>query len=282
MDLTPRLGAHRCLVGDAPATLRWTEWGPADGSPVVCVHGLTRHGRDFDELARALASDGRRVLCLDIFGRGVSDWLPRGELYTVPHYALALVPMLEALGRPYDWVGTSMGGLIGMPLAASPTSLLRRLVLNDVGPVLPVAALARIGTYLAQRRDFASLDEVEQYLRTVHAPFGRLSDAGWRHLAETSARQTVGGRMELHYDPAIVEPFAALPATDTDTWPLWDLIKQPILVLRGESSDLLAPEVAARMGQRRGVQVVTFADCGHAPALQAREQVDAIRSFLAG
>ena len=275
---SPRLGAHRCLVGDAPATLRWTEWGPPDGEPVVCVHGLTRTGRDFDDVARALAARGRRVLCLDIFGRGVSDWLPRGELYTVPNYVLALLPVLEALGRPYDWVGTSMGGLIGMPIAAMPGSRLRRLVLNDVGPVLPAAALARIGAYVGQRRDFADLDGVERYLRAVHAPFGRLSDAGWRHLAETSARQTADGRMVLHYDLAIAEPFAALPAVDTETWPLWDAIAQPTLVVCGvdDHDNGSAADLAALLPNGTLVEVPG----NHMSAVTTPKLGAAIRDYL--
>ena len=230
--LAPRIGAHRCRVADVTATLRWTEWGPVDGPPVVCVHGLTRTGRDFDALAQALAAQGRRVICPDIFGRGLSDWLPRSDLYTVPHYALALLPMLATLGRPYDWVGTSMGGLIGMAIAAAPGQSMRRLVLNDVGPVLSGAALARIGAYVGQPRDFDDLAGVEAYLRAVHAPFGDLGDEGWRHLAATSARTTSTGRFVLHYDLAIAGPFAALPPGDQELWELWSLLTPPTLVLR--------------------------------------------------
>lgn len=276
----PRLGAHRCPMNPFAATLRWTEWGPADGDPVVCVHGLTRTGRDFDVLAAALAARGRRVLCPDVFGRGQSDWLAEGALYAVPTYVAAMLPWLDALGRPYDWVGTSMGGLIGMSLAAVPGVGLRRVVINDVGAFLPAAALARIGDYVGEHRDFADLAAVEGYLRAVHAPFGPLSDAQWRHLAETSARVTPEGRVVLHYDPAIAEPFRLAPAADADLWALWALLDQPTLLIRGERSDLLPAAVAARMAERPGVRLETIPGCGHAPALMDPAQVALVLEFL--
>ncbi len=278
----PRSGAHRCPIGRLAATLRWTEWGPADGEPVVCVHGLTRTGRDFDALARRLAARGRRVICPDVFGRGESEWLPDGALYAVPTYVAAMAPMLAALGRPYDWVGTSMGGIIGMSVAALPGNHLRRLAINDVGPHIPAAALAAIAAYLSLEASFADLAEVEAHLRRIHAPFGPLADAQWRHLADTSARSTAGGRLVLHYDPAIAEPGRRAPLTDVDMWPLWDLVDKPTLVLRGEHSALLLPETAARMAARPGVRLTVIPGCGHAPALMDEGQIALVADFLSG
>jgi pimeloyl-ACP methyl ester carboxylesterase len=277
--MEPRIGALRGQFDFGALTLRWTEWGPVTGRPVVCVHGLTRNGRDFDVLAQALAAEGRRVICPDVPGRGISDWLPSGALYAVPTYLAALAPLLAKLGE-YDWVGTSMGGLIGMALCAAPGVTMRRMVLNDIGPLVPAASLRRIRDYLQLFQEFDSLGAVEAKLREVHAPFGPLSDAEWAHMARHSARVTAGGRMVLHYDPAIVEPMAG-PLADVDLWPLWEQVaKRPVLVLRGETSDLLLPETAARMGESAGVRVETIPRCGHAPALMDPAQVELVASFL--
>ena len=276
----PRAGAFRTRLGPLEPTLRWVEWGPEDGEPVICVHGLTRTSRDFDVLATRLAQRGRRVICPDVFGRGNSDWLPDGSLYAVPTYAAAFQQFLNALGRPYDWVGTSMGGLIGMALAALPGTTPRRLVLNDIGPFIPAAALQRIADYLALSHDFANVEEVETHLRLVHAPFGRLPDAGWRHLAETSARRTPAGRVVLHYDPAIAAPTRGTPAVDIDLWPVWEALTPPILILRGAESDLLDEATAARMASRPKTLLVNVAGCGHAPALMDHAQTAVIAEFL--
>lgn len=277
----PRIGSMRGTFDFGALTLRWTEWGPVDGRPVVCVHGLTRNGRDFDALAQALAAQGRRVICPDVPGRGISDWLPSGALYGVPTYVAALMPLLARLGE-YDWVGTSMGGLIGMGLCAVPSVAMRRMVLNDIGPFVPVASLERIREYLQNFPEFDSLAAVEAQLRKIHAPFGPLTDAQWAHLARHSARVTGAGKFVLHYDPAIVEPMAGALA-DVDLWALWKLcVTRPVLVLRGESSDLLLAETAARMGEAAQVTVETIPGCGHAPALMDPAQITLIQRFLEG
>lgn len=274
---TPRIGALRGTFDFGALTLRWTEWGPVTGRPVVCVHGLTRNGRDFDALAMALAAQGHRVICPDVPGRGISGWLPSGALYAVPTYVAALAPLLAQLGE-YDWVGTSMGGLIGMGLCTVPGVAMRRMVLNDIGPFVPVASLERIRDYLQVFPEFGSLAEVEAYLRRVHAPFGPVTD--WAHLARHSARTTAAGRFVLHYDPAIVEPMAG-PLADVDLWALWELcVKRPVLVLRGETSDLLLPETASRMGEAATVAVETIPGCGHAPSLMDPAQIALIQRFL--
>ncbi|WP_426957639.1 alpha/beta fold hydrolase [Muricoccus radiodurans] len=275
----PRPGHLRCDLGTVAATLRWVEWGPVDGAPVICVHGLTRTGRDFDALAAVLADQGRRVICPDVFGRGFSDWLPDPALYSVPVYAMAFQQLLRGLGRDCDWVGTSMGGLIGMAVAGGEHAP-RRIVLNDVGPFIPASALRRIAAYLALRPVFRDLEELEAHLRLIHAPFGILSDAEWRHLAQTSARRTPEGGVVQHYDPAIAAPMLGNPIEDVDLWRLWESLAQPVLVLRGAESDLLDATTAAAMGARDGVEVLTVPRCGHAPALTDPAQTGAVAGFL--
>jgi pimeloyl-ACP methyl ester carboxylesterase len=219
------------------------------------------------------------VICPDVPGRGHSSWLADGALYAVPTYLAVFAPLLEALGE-YDWVGTSMGGLIGMGVCATPGNRMRRFVINDVGPFVPLASLERIRDYLNEPQRFASLSDAEAYLRRVHAPFGALSDAEWQHLALHSARATERGDVVLHYDPAIVQPMLG-PLTDIDLWALWPLVAQrPVLVLRGEDSDLLLAETAAQMGASPGVRVETIAHCGHAPALMDAAQIALVAGFL--
>ncbi len=252
--------------------------------PVVCVHGLTRTGRDFDALAAHLAGQGRRVLCPDMVGRGGSDWLRDPQHYHPGQYAADIVNMLNAFGlTEVDWVGTSMGGLIAFVLAADPLSPVRRLVINDVGSVIPAAALDRIGAYMqAAPQRFDSMAEVEAHLRRVHAPFGALSDAQWRHLAETSVRPQ-GQGWGLHYDPAIGAAIQPNGNTDLDLGPLWQAIQAPTLILRGEDSDLLPAEVAREMvGAKTGepATIAEIAGCGHAPALMDHSQMHIVSSWI--
>ena len=262
--------------------LHYTEWGdPAAGRTVLCVHGLTRNARDFDALAGALASAGVRVLCVDVAGRGRSDWLADPAEYRVDVYAAHLLRFLEVAGiGRVDWVGTSMGGLIGMAVAAVEAGPVERLVLNDIGPTVPKEALGLIGAYLGLDLLFPTVEALEQHLRQVHTPFGPLTDAQWSHLARHSARVLPEG-IRLHYDPAIRIPFAAAAEQDVDLWPLYDRIACPTLLLRGGDSALLTPETAAEM-TRRGPKatVVTFPGIGHAPALMADDQIAAVREFL--
>jgi pimeloyl-ACP methyl ester carboxylesterase len=277
-----RQGELRWLSAAGFLTLRWWEWGPAEGAPVLCVHGLTRSGRDFDPLAEALAGQGRRVLCPDLPGRGASDWLPNPALYAVPTYVVALGHLLARLEGPVDWVGTSLGGLCGMTIAATQGQPIRRMVLNDIGPFIPKAALARIRDYIGAEGEFADLAALEAHLRRIHAPFGPLTDAQWRHLAETSARPVAGGRaVALHYDPAIAVPIRAAEPADADLWPLWERIATPVLAIRGATSDLLLPETAARMAAKPGVRLAEIPETGHAPALMDAAHVSLIAEFLA-
>jgi pimeloyl-ACP methyl ester carboxylesterase len=254
-----------------------TAWGDPGADPLVCVHGLSRNGRDFDELARALA-DRFFVLCPDLPGRGQSEWLDDPALYQPLTYVLALAHLLAWVDRPVLWVGTSLGGICGMLAASAAGNPLRRLVLNDIGPHVPKAALQRIVEYVGALPDFAGLGEAEAYLRRVHAPFGRLTDAQWRHMAETSTRPLPGGRLALHYDPAMTKPLLAAPVEDTDMWRFWDKITIPMLILRGAESDVLPAETADRMRPRAEVHEVP--DCGHAPALMDAPTIAVIRRFL--
>ncbi|TCZ57231.1 alpha/beta hydrolase [Roseicella aquatilis] len=272
----------RYLLPQGFFTLAWTEWGPEGGQPVVCLHGLTRTGRDFDALAGALAAGGRRVLCPDLPGRGASDWLPDPALYVPPSYVAALSHLLARLDGPVDWVGTSLGGICGMLISALPGSPIRRMVLNDIGSFVPGASLARIGDYLAHPMDFADMAGLEAHLRRAHAPFGALSDAEWRHLAETSARPAADGGVALHYDPGIARAFQELEPVDMDLSALWAEVRAEVLVLHGAESDLLLPATARAMARRPGVRAVEIPGCGHAPALMHPDQIGVVAEFLAG
>lgn len=262
----------------------YTEWGAeaaaAEPRRVVCVHGLTRNGRDFDVLAAALAGDSR-VACPDMVGRGKSDWLPTAEAYGYPQYLADMTALIARLGIAHvDWVGTSMGGLIGMMMAAQPKSPIRRLVVNDVGPMIPKAALDRIGAYAGTDPHFGTIAQVEAHIRERYAPFGALSDAQWRHMAETSVRAVDDG-YALACDPAIGAPFLEKPLEDFEMWAVWDAIRCPVLVLRGGDSDLLTAETARAMTERGpGATVHEFAGIGHAPALMAEAQVTLVRDWL--
>ncbi|MDX6751850.1 alpha/beta hydrolase [Geminicoccaceae bacterium 1502E] len=262
--------------------LGFTEWGdPEARRAVLCVHGLTRNARDFDMVAGALARGGARVVCVDVAGRGLSDWLDQPGDYQPAIYARQLRCFMERMGLTgADWLGTSMGGIIGMLVAAGQDSPVRRLVLNDIGPLIPAAATAPIRDYLGLDLVFASLAELEHHLRVIHAGFGPLHDSHWRHLALHSARRAERG-WRLHYDPAIRVPFADAHEGDTDMWETWDRISASTLVLRGASSLLLPAEIAQEM-TRRGprAQLATFEETGHAPALMSEEQIRVVRGFL--
>jgi len=261
--------------------VNYYEWGDADNDKVLfCVHGVTRNGRDFDDIAHALSSD-YRVLCPDVVGRGKSGWLTHKEDYGYPLYCSDMAALIARSGaQQVDWVGTSMGGLIGMFLAAQPDAPIRRLAMNDVGAFIPKASLERLSSYVGKDPRYASFDEFEQYIRAVSAPFGRLTGAQWRHLAQTNARQFDDGRWGPNYDPALGLAFRAAPA-DVVLWPFWDQVRCPTLLLRGADSDLLLAQTAQEM-TRRGpkAKVVEFAGIGHAPMLMEQSQIATVRDFL--
>jgi pimeloyl-ACP methyl ester carboxylesterase len=271
-----------CLSQHGFHAMHYTDWGdPRSPRTAICVHGLTRNGRDFDRLAAALSARWR-VACPDVVGRGRSDWLAVPAAYNYPQYCADMAVLIARLDvEAVDWVGTSMGGLIGLMLAAQPGSPIRRLVLNDVGPFLAKAALQRIATYVGQRPTFATLDALEAYLRQVYAPFGPMPDTEWRHIAEHSHRRLPDGRLALHHDPKIAENAQAAADRDVDLWALWDRITCPVLVIRGAESDLLSAEVAAEM-TRRGpkARLVELPGVGHAPALRSDAEIALVQDFL--
>ena len=264
--------------------IHYTEWGPDRSETVIAWHGLARTGRDMDDIAAHLAAR-YRVICPDTLGRGLSEWStePQKE-YCLAFYARLAVSLLEQLGiERCHWLGTSMGGALGIRLAAGALKgRIRRLVLNDIGPQLGEAAVERIRAYAGNPPQFARMSELEAYFRTVYRPFGWLSDEQWLRLAETSVRRTAEGKVTPHYDPNMVMQFVHHPR-DYDQWEAWDAIDVPTLCLRGESSDLLLAETADEMRKNgpRAV-VVTIAGCGHAPALNVPDQFALVERFLAG
>ncbi len=263
--------------------IAFTRWpGPAGASTIICVHGLTRSGRDFDRLAETLASR-YNVICPDMAGRGASDWLADPGHYGYPRYLADMAALLAAEGlSEVDWIGTSMGGLIGFMMAAMPGTPIRRLVLNDVGPFLPAVALRRIADYVGRDPVFESEAEFETHLRSSMASFGPLADEDWRHLARHGHRRDPDGRIRFHYDPAIAVPFKALAHGDVDLWSVWDRILCPVLVIRGGQSDLLTAETAAAMtGRGPKAMVVEFPGIGHAPMLMSADQIACVSDWLA-
>ncbi|MBI3916945.1 MAG: alpha/beta hydrolase [Betaproteobacteria bacterium] len=275
----------QCLSSSGFHHMRYTDWGdPANPRIVICAHGLTRNGRDFDDLARALEGDFR-VICPDIAGRGRSDWLDNKQDYGYPQYmadANALLARATAGGpKTIHWIGTSMGGILGMLLAALPRSPLARLVVNDVGIVIPKLALERIARYVGKSPVFTSLDELEAHVRLISAPFGPLTDQQWRHLTVHGARQEGDGKWRMGYDPGIAVVFEKAAAADVDLSRYWDAVTCPTLLLRGAQSDVLAQEVAIQMTQHGPKpRLVEFSGVGHAPMLMAENQIRVVREFL--
>lgn len=287
----PALTAARFRTGEVRSLSRQTfhrvaylEWGdPRSDRVAICVHGLSRQGRDFDALAAALAAEGYRVLCPDLVGRGRSGRLADPDDYALPQYAVDMAVLVARTGAErVDWIGTSLGGLIGMVMAGMPDPPIGRLVINDIGPFIPWAALRRLGDNVrfAQRR-FDGLDQAEAYFRTVLAPFGTLTDAQWRHLAVHSVLPMPDGGFEAHFDPGIGEAFRPGRVYNVSLWAYWDAIRCPTLVLRGRESDLLLPRTAAEMVARRpGTELVEIPGCGHAPALLDAGQIALITDWL--
>jgi pimeloyl-ACP methyl ester carboxylesterase len=300
----PSLGPHGFH------SIAYTDWGSSDARVVVCVHGLTRNARDFDWLARALQRH-RRVVCMDVAGRGESDWLEHKQDYTFRQYqadAAALIARVTArhngarfpwLFRPtrspesvtVDWIGTSMGGLIGLHLAAQPGSPIRRLVLNDVGPFVSWASLMRIKGHTMGSTGHATFEEAETRLREACAPWGPMSEAQQRHLARHSIRRREDGSYGFACDPRIADATAwgfspearvgRRSLLGLEMWSEWEQVRCPVLVLRGKQSDVLLPETVDRMRSRaERTEVVEFDGVGHAPSLMSRQQIEIVRRFL--
>ena len=285
----PGLGVVRrqrrvqCASGAGLHRLAYLEWGDARNPEVlVCVHGLTRCARDFDNLSRALC-ERYRVVCPDVAGRGDSDWLADPMLYVIPQYVQDMVTLIARLDvERVHWVGTSLGGLIGMALAAQKDSPVSRLVLNDAGPVIAKAALERIGQYLGAAPSFPSIEAAEKVIRATAAPFGSHTDAEWRFLTEVVLRKNADGSYRFHYDPKIAEAYRQqMPDKDIEQWPVWEAVRCPTLVIRGAQSDLLSKATAEEM-TRSGprAKLVELPGIGHAPTLLHADQIALVREFL--
>jgi len=262
--------------------IHFVEWGREDAPPLIMWHGLARTSRDFDDIAGALA-DTYRIICPDTIGRGLSQWSsdPDKE-YCFAFYARIAQALVNQLGiDKMRWVGTSMGGALGIVAAATTLKgRITHLVLNDIGPALAAPAVERIKAYTGNPPQFDTVTELEQFFRTIYLPYGWQSDAQWRRMTETSTRRQPNGKVTPHYDPAMVGQFIVHP-DDYDLWEEYDALDMPTLLMRGIDSDLLLQEVAEEM-TRRGprAQLAVIPGCGHAPALNVPEQIELVRDFL--
>jgi len=289
-EAAPRQHFVQCLSPAGLHRMAYREWGDATNpKALVCVHGLTRIGNDFDRLARALCAE-YRVVCPDVVGRGASDWLRDARDYGVPQYVADMVTLLARLdAQTVDWVGTSMGGLIGITLAGQAGSPIRRMVINDVGPTLDAAALARIGEYLGQPVRFDTVEQAIDYVARISAPFGLSAREDWRDLtlpAIRPLRDAQGEGFRMHYDPRIGEPFKAVTpeaaaAGEAAMWRLYEAIRARVLLTRGANSDLLSAATAQRMVQTGPrARLAQFAGVGHAPMFMHDDQIGVVREFL--
>jgi pimeloyl-ACP methyl ester carboxylesterase len=281
-----RESSVQCLSTTGFHDMAYVEWGdPQNPKVLLCVHGLTRCGRDFDDLARTMAGE-YRVVCPDVVGRGRSGRLKDSRLYNPPQYCADMVTLLAKLqAQTLHWVGTSMGGLIALVLAAQENTPISRLVLNDLGPVITASSIERIGEFLGKAPRFESIEQAEAFLRFVGAPFGPLTDAQWRHLTVHVVRQANDGKIDFLYDPGIAESFResakAMGGKDMELWPLYDAIRCPTLLIRGAESDLLTRATAEAMTQRGPrARLIEFAGVGHAPQLMDPDQIAPVREFL--
>ncbi|MBB3008110.1 alpha/beta fold hydrolase [Cupriavidus alkaliphilus] len=292
MSASPRLGFVQCISPAGLHRMAYHEWGdPANPRVLVCAHGLTRTGRDFDAVARALCGD-YRVVCPDVVGRGRSEWLADASGYVVPQYVSDMVTLIARLNvEKVDWFGTSMGGLIGMGLAGLPKSPVRKLLLNDVGPRIAPSAVERIGAYLGLPVRFKTFEEGLAYLQTISASFGRHSAEQWRELNAAILKPMQGAdglEWGLHYDPQLALPFRkstpeAIAAGEAALWRSFEAIEAPVLVVRGAQSDLLLRETVAEMVARgKHVSSVEVPDVGHAPTFVDPAQIAIVRQFFTG
>lgn len=277
----------------------YIEWGQASSQPpIICVHGLTRNSRDFDDLASYLSSAGRQVFCPDVVGRGDSDWLKNPLHYTYEQYLADMNAMIaRTCATEVDWIGTSMGGLLGMMLAAVPNSPIKRLVLNDVGPQISTKALARLSKYVGREPDFSSVDAAKAYFKSIYADFGNLTEAQWDKLTATSIHQVAPNKFISKLDHGVkitptkskiawdvlLHPHKALEGTlfDIDLWQIWRKVTCPVLVIHGQNSNILQPATIQKMQQiHPHTEVIDIPNTGHAPALLDEEQHVIINHFL--
>ncbi len=281
-----REGFVHCPGPTQPLRMAYTDWGEIDNPRLlICVHGLTRCGRDFDTLAAALADD-YRVVCPDVIGRGLSDWLDDPAGYGIPTYAQHMLALLAQLGAAkVDWLGTSMGGLIGMALAAQPDSPIQRLILNDVGPEISVQSLARIAHYVGRDERWDSLEEALAQQSQALAPFGQLSTAQWHRILLPGLVQDAQGPWRTRYDPRSALSLRALGDANqkANLWPLYEAISCPTLAIHGADSDLLTAEVWQAMATRGPrATLAEVPDVGHAPPFLDEAQIAIVRDYLRG
>ncbi len=273
-----------------PHHIAYTDWGdPHNPQVVICVHGLTRNCRDFDYLARELQADFR-VICVDVVGRGKSDWLEHAQDYDFyPLYLSDAISLVTYIQSQYqqnitlNWIGTSMGGLIGMILAIQPNLpvAISKLVMSDIGPLIPAAALKRIADYVGKDPRFDSFEAFKAYMKAISVTFGPLTEEQWTHMAVHSAREYPDGTYGFRYDPKLAFSFKVREITDIDLWQQWDQLKVPTMVLRGAESDVLSAEIAAQM-QVRGAKakIVELPGIGHSPMLMDEYQIKIVRDFI--
>lgn len=283
----PQIKTVRCLSPAGLHRMAYKEWGdPANPRVLVCVHGVTRVSDDFDNMAMALC-DRFRVVCPDVVGRGRSEWLRDPQHYQVPQYVSDMITLLARLNaESVSWFGTSMGGLIGMGLASLKDSPVRKLVLNDVGPSLNPAALARIGEYVGKDVRFDTFDEAARYIQAISLPFGPHTDEEWRKLAADAVKQDKDGKWIMHYDPALAVPIKAttpelMQRAEAMLWMAYDAIACPTLLVRGAESDLLTHETAQAMTARGPKpKLVEIPGVGHAPTFLHEDQIAHVKEFL--
>ena len=262
--------------------IAYVDWGPKDSSQgLICVHGLTRNSRDFDYLAKDL-QDNIRIVCPDLLGRGESDYVGNSQIYNFAQYMYDMVTFMACLGiRDVHWLGTSLGGVIGMMLAAQPNTPIKSLILNDVGMIIPSMALQRLGTYARNDHAFTNFDEAKNYFQTILSAFGIQDSEKWDHITKFGTKQDEAGNFRLAYDPVIGQVFVNEPSPSLHLEAYWQAIRCPILVLRGEESDLLLPEIIKKMLYfQPKTKVVTIPYCGHAPSLMIPDQIKIIEEWL--
>lgn len=274
------------FTGHGGHTIFYSDWGEEDAPPLICVHGLTGNGFDFDFLAPHLLADGYRLICVDLPGRGRSDFLGNSLSYNYAQYRLDLLALLEHLGlnapRAVDWLGVSLGGLLGIWIAGEKNSPIRRLILNDVGPTVPKQALDFIYQVIAQTYEFDDVNALEERMRATRGlSWGPMTDVQWMHMAQHNYRDLDNGKVSYAYDPGIADVFKNAPIGDVDLWRSWDALSSPVLLLRGGQS-LILPEGLVKEMQQRGpaFDLHVFEDCGHVPSLWAENQIAVIRDWL--
>ncbi len=274
---TNSAGQHRIVYND---------WGPEDGHPVICVHGLTGNGHDFDFLAEELIKDGHRIIAVDLPGRGRSDFLGNPHDYNYKQYGQDLMALLAHLGvgepGSVDWIGVSLGGLLGIGLAGLEDTPIRRMIINDVGPEVPQVMLDFIHQVLSQSYTFDTVQDLEKRMRETRGlTWGPVTDDQWKHMAEHNARALDDGQITYAYDPETAVVFASEPTGGADLWPYWDKITCPLLLLQGKKSLVLPKKIIKQM-KKRGPKfdLHVFKGCGHVPSLMAPDQIEVVREWL--